>query len=112
MRKQETLSSDKCPLTVERDGKSDLHAVMLSKAKIAAGAAGPVVSIRIYQPSCEAMRLSVKVVTISVTIGSPAALIVSRASNTSSSSLTSQTAIVDRPWMHCTSERLSTRHVR
>lgn len=31
MRKQETLSSDKCPLTVERDGKSDLHAVMLSK---------------------------------------------------------------------------------
>ena len=74
--------------------------------------AGPVVFVRIYQPSCEAMRLSVHVVTISVTIGSPAALIVSRASNTSSSSLTSQIAIVERPWIHCTSERLSDRNMK
>ena len=73
---------------------------------------GSVVSARIYQPSCKAMRLSVKVVTISVTIGSPAALIVRRASNISSSSLTSQIAIVERPWMHCTSEGLSNRNVR
>jgi len=53
-----------------------------------------------YQFKAWAMRRRVSVVTISVTMGSPAGLIVRRAWNISSGSLNSHTAMVERPQKH------------
>jgi hypothetical protein len=53
-----------------------------------------------YQFKAWAMRRRVRVVTISVTMGSPAGLIVRRAWNISSGSLNSHTAMVERPQKH------------